>query len=191
MKVISDNKSKIEFSVTDILKSELAIIKAASQEGRVLRITDGDGRAAAVTMDDKAMVRLQRYLNKVYPTEAEKSRIGKARKASRIIKASKIKAEQFGLIAQAVCQEMNLTLDVVLGGMKFRELCDARKIITYLAKKYANMSYPEIADMFGEKTRVAAMVRIKAYDRFKHERLHNGRTLHKIAETVKQELRLM
>ena len=175
--------------MTDIQKSELVVIKITGQDGKVLRIVDGDGGIAAITMADKDMIRLQRYINTAYPLKAKCVRLAKAKKAVETKKVCEVKTAKFDAIVQAVCDKMGLTPDAVLSGKKFRELCDARTVITYLARK-CSMSYPELADLFNEKTHASALIRIRAYHMNARSRIRNGQTLEQIALAVQQELEL-
>jgi len=190
MKPQTAKRIKTEFQTTDVLKAELVIMDVQYQVGKIIRITDSEGKRTAIAMDVQAMLRLQKYINKAYPIKEKKSKLTTARKAVKKKKACDMKAERFNTIAVAVCREMILVPAAVMGGRRFRELSDARKIITYLARKYVDMSYPEIADMFGEKCHSSPLFRMTGLKKYEHTRKCNGRSLHEIKRAVEKKLEL-
>ncbi len=192
MKVISDDKLKIEFRATDIAKSKFAVINVPDHEGRVLRIIDEDGQRLGVLLDNEALRRLQRYLNDKWPvkiklTRSQGRKIGKAFRVKKICEDNIVK---FNKIMQRVCQEMELMPEAVLSGKKFRVLSDARTVISYLVRRNTDMSYPDIADMFNEKTHVSSFDRVRKYKKSGYARIHNGRTLKQIVEVIETEIGL-
>lgn len=190
MKVMSDDKLEIEFRATGITKSKLAVINVPGQEGRVVRIIDGDGQRLGCLLDNEALRGLQRYLNIKWPPNAKLSRSQscKVRKAFRVKEICEHEMAKFNKLVQCVCREMELMPEAVLGGRKFRVLSDARMAISYLARRHTDLSYPDLADMFGEKTHASSLIRVREYKKRGYTRIHNGRTLKQIVDVIGTEL---
>ncbi len=190
MKVISDDKLKIEFRATGIAKSKFAVINVPGYDGRVLRIIDEDGQRLGVLLDNEALRRLQRYFNDKWPPKIKltRSQGRKVRKAFRVKKICEDNIVKFNKIMQRVCEEMELMPEAVLSGKKFRVLSDARMVVSCLVRRNTDMSYPDIAEMLNEKSHASPLIRYEKYKKSGYARIHNGRTLKQIVEVTETEI---
>jgi len=187
---IKTNRIKTILTVTDPCGTKMFLLEFVDQAGRVIKINSKDGMAAAIYMDDKALGKLQRCLNKMFPPKIKHVRIKKVEKAIRMKTAYEENIKRFDEILQSVCSQMDLIPRAVVSSRRFRELTAARMITGYLARKYTRMSYPDLAGLFNEKTHASVLIRVRKYEEQCDKRKYNGRTLGAIASRVEELLGL-
>ncbi len=173
-------KIKAIITITDSLGEKMSLLSFSDQKGKVIRVSNSEGESA-IYMNDESLQKLQRCLNKMFPAKIKQS------KQSMVCQEN---INQFDKILQSVCLQMELMPEAVSSGRKFRELSKARMVICYLARKHTSMSYPDLADMFGEKTPASSLVRVWKYKERCDTKKHNGQTLGIIAGRVEEDLGL-
>ena len=194
--MIKKNPLKTQFAITDIRKARLSLIHVGDRPGCIAKIRC-NGEAVGIDMTEKDLRKLQAYLNKRFAAKKKKrqrKQTPKMKAADRMleraiknVKVCKKKTAMFDRIFHAVCAEMVLFPECVTNGLKHRKLCDARIVATYLVRKHTDLSYPDIADLFGEKSHASALLRVRKYK----ELQNNGDdTLERIAQAVERELGL-
>lgn len=191
IKMTSSIKTKTDFSVTDIRGAKMSLIKVGERPGFIMRISS-DGVDIGIDMTEKSLHKLQHYLNIRFPAKTKhkrKRKINKAtsrlKRAIKDIKICKAKIEAFNEICNCVCDEMVLFPECVMNGRKKRALSAARSVITYVVRAKTNLSYPDMAEMFGEKTHTSSLLRIKNY---KDTNKYRDRTFGEIVLAVSQKI---
>lgn len=182
-------KIKAIITITDSLGEKMSLLSFSDQKGKVIRVSNSEGESA-IYMNDESLQKLQRCLNKMFPSKFKQTMAKKIERANRVETVCQENINQFDKILQSVCLQMELMPEAVSSGRKFRELSKARMVICYLARKHTSMSYPDLADMFGEKTHASSLVRVWKYKERCDTKKHNGQTLGIIAGRVEEDLGL-